>query len=487
MAHIEFFDATMRDGQQSLWGMRMQAGMACRSRRSIDRAGFSRHHLAGSSPGRGDIKTAGKSLGRRWISCVQAMPRTPHPRRHALECLRDVRRHAGSLMDAWMRRLKCARLPKLLDLRRALRRRQDHRLAKVAQGIRLRGRGLVCSRLSPVHTDAYYAAKADRVCRRCPEIDTILSMTPPGCWSKERLTHAAAGVSKPRRQADRIPRQQHSATRASPISTRSLGATILHTASRPMANGPSVPSTETWSHNLELLGHTHNRRQEPVPRCRGALSAVGKAAGILVNQAKEYDVLFRHQMPGGMISTLKAQLVQHNMTDKLDEVLRETGRVAARARLSRHGDAVQPARRHPGGAQRRHGRALQHHPDEVIAIRRRLSTGTPSAPIDPNVLDRIMACPARQASDRPRCRSSRRSRNCASARGRTTTTSSSCALGCRQPDLEKMRAAGPVKRDSPTALVTRTRPGAQADAGRKVAGRANSLRELSVDLHRRTG
>ena len=28
MAHIEFLDETMRDGQQSLWGMRMQAGMA---------------------------------------------------------------------------------------------------------------------------------------------------------------------------------------------------------------------------------------------------------------------------------------------------------------------------------------------------------------------------------------------------------------------------------------------------------------------------
>ena len=28
MAHIKFFDETMHDGQQSLWGMRMQAGMA---------------------------------------------------------------------------------------------------------------------------------------------------------------------------------------------------------------------------------------------------------------------------------------------------------------------------------------------------------------------------------------------------------------------------------------------------------------------------
>ena len=28
MAHIEFVDETLRDGPQSLWGMRMRAGMA---------------------------------------------------------------------------------------------------------------------------------------------------------------------------------------------------------------------------------------------------------------------------------------------------------------------------------------------------------------------------------------------------------------------------------------------------------------------------
>ena len=28
MAHIKFLDETCRDGQQSLWGMRMQAGQA---------------------------------------------------------------------------------------------------------------------------------------------------------------------------------------------------------------------------------------------------------------------------------------------------------------------------------------------------------------------------------------------------------------------------------------------------------------------------
>ena len=46
---IEFLDETMRDGQQSLWGMRMQAGMALPVAPLIDRTGFRVIDLAGSS------------------------------------------------------------------------------------------------------------------------------------------------------------------------------------------------------------------------------------------------------------------------------------------------------------------------------------------------------------------------------------------------------------------------------------------------------
>ncbi len=70
-----------------------------------------------------------------------------------------------------------------------------------------------------------------------------------------------------------------------------LGITILHTASRPMANGPSVPSTEIMLHNVELLGHTHSIDKSLLPPVAEHFEKVGKAAGFLVNQANEYDVL----------------------------------------------------------------------------------------------------------------------------------------------------------------------------------------------------
>ena len=49
MAHIEFLDETLRDGQQSLWGMRMQAGMALPIAPLLDKTGFCTIDLTGSS------------------------------------------------------------------------------------------------------------------------------------------------------------------------------------------------------------------------------------------------------------------------------------------------------------------------------------------------------------------------------------------------------------------------------------------------------
>src|SRR5260370_33240676 len=84
--------------------------------------------------------------------------------------------------------------------------------------------------------------------------------------------------------------------------------------------------------NMELLGHTHDIDIALLPPVADHFERVGKAAGYLVNQHFEYDITaLRHQIPGGMMGTLRAQLVQQNMLDKLPDVLAEVA--AARRRL----------------------------------------------------------------------------------------------------------------------------------------------------------
>ena len=76
MAHIEFVDETMRDGQQSLWGMRMQAGMALPITPTIDRVGFRVVDLTGSSLFEVLIRHCNENPWEGLDLLVQSMPRS---------------------------------------------------------------------------------------------------------------------------------------------------------------------------------------------------------------------------------------------------------------------------------------------------------------------------------------------------------------------------------------------------------------------------
>lgn len=104
-----------------------------------------------------------------------------------------------------------------------------------------------------------------------------------------------------------------------------LGVTVLHTSTRPLANGPAVPSVQMFARNLEMLGHTHDLDLSLLPPVAEHFEKVGRATGYLINQNNEHDVLaIQHQIPGGMVGTFKANLAQHDMQDRLPAVLRET-------------------------------------------------------------------------------------------------------------------------------------------------------------------
>jgi isopropylmalate/homocitrate/citramalate synthase len=96
MPHVEVLDETLRDGQQSLWGMRMQAGMALPVAGTLDRTGFRVIDATGSSfmevlvkysartRGRGSTSYAVRSGERRCARVCAATPRcrsASHPTR----------------------------------------------------------------------------------------------------------------------------------------------------------------------------------------------------------------------------------------------------------------------------------------------------------------------------------------------------------------------------------------------------------------------
>ena len=201
-------------------------------------------------------------------------------------------------------------------------------------------------------------------------------------------------------------------------------------------------------HNLELLGHTHSLDKRQFQVVADRMEQVGKAAGFLVNQSAEYNLFsVQHQIPGGMTGTLKAQLAQHGMSDRLDEVLAEVAIV--RKELGYPGMAT-PFSQLVGiqaVLNLVHGERYKTIPDEIIEYALG-NYGQTVAPIEPNILDKILSSPrAKFVKDNPP-----EQPTIEELRKRYGTHDDDELLLkvlLPEADLERMRAAGPLKRDYP--------------------------------------
>jgi oxaloacetate decarboxylase alpha subunit len=107
-----------------------------------------------------------------------------------------------------------------------------------------------------------------------------------------------------------------------------LGASFVCTAVRPLANGTSQPAAERTVANLRADG-------VDVPLDESALAEMSayfeRLAGLIgrpVGVPREHDVsVYRHQLPGGMTSTLRRQLAEVGLEHRFDDVLDELPRV----------------------------------------------------------------------------------------------------------------------------------------------------------------
>ena len=449
MAHVEFLDETMRDGQQSLWGLRMQAGMALPVSPLIDKTGFKIIDLTGG--GMLDVLTryCKENYWEGLDLLVESMPNTPV--RAGLRANANVTFGITpkALMDLWVRRL-CAHGVRSFWIYDVLLGTDNMlRLAKVAKEANAQVAGAIMFALSPVHTDQYFVDKA-KILAADPNVDSILLYDTAGVLERERLSTLVPALKA---VVNGKPIEMHSnnllgMSAKAYLDAIEFGVSVIHTASRPMANGPSVPSTEIMAKNVLLKGHTHNLDESLFKPVADHFEAVGKAAGFLVNQYAEYDVFsIEHQIPGGMMGTFKAQLAMHNMMDRLGDVLDEVA--AVRRDLGYPGMAtpfsqlvgIQAVLNVVTG--KRYGTI----PDEVIQYAAGFY-GETVAPVDANVMDKIMAAPrAKEVLANPPQEPSLE--DLKKQYGTEDLDELIYRSFLPQADIDNMRAAGPVKRTFP--------------------------------------
>ncbi|MGH6650052.1 MAG: pyruvate carboxylase [Sphingopyxis sp.] len=450
MAHIKFLDETCRDGQQSLWGMRMQAGQAYPVLPTIDQTGYSTISLAGSSLFEVLVRHCQEDPWAGFDLMMSQIKNTP---------VRGGIRSNGSvtfgftpqvLMDLWMERLCVHGVRSWWIYDVLFNIDKMTRLAKLSKKYDCKVAATMLFTLSPVHDDAFWADKADKL-SAIPEVDSLLLYDTGGVLDRDRIkTLVPAIVANARGK----PVEMHSNNMLGQSAKAycdavEFGVTVLHTAARSMANGPSIPSIDIMVKNMETLGHTHDIDVSKLHPVSDHFRKVAKTAGYLHDQHYEYDVTsLTTQIPGGMMGTLRNQLIQQNMLDMLPAVLDEVA--AVRRELGYPGMAT-PFAQLVGTLAvlnivtgKRYGAI----PDEVIQYAAGYY-GEPPAPIDPNVMDRIAAAPrAKEIFGSPPPEPTLEDLK----RQHGTDDEDELILRALVPatDIDKMRAAGPLKRDYPT-------------------------------------
>jgi oxaloacetate decarboxylase alpha subunit len=328
---IGLVDTTVRDGHQSLWSAdALTTAMIAEIAPVMDRVGFHAIDFTSSTHMAMTVRTHAEDPWERIRAVRELMPETP------LGFITP-----GMRFMAWQRApVDVMRLALRCVIRNGIRRiwvaesmndvETDLRIARIAkqEGADEVLVGLVYS-ISPVHTDDYYASRAREIAASA-DVDVLNLKDPGGLLTPERV---AALVPALLAAAPSLPLEVHSHCTATMaplvyLEAARLGASFLCTAARPLANGTSQPSAEQTLANLRAAGFDVPLDEDALAEMSADFTALASRIGRPVGAPAEYDVsIYRHQLPGGMTSTLRRQLREVGQEDRWDDVLAEIPRV----------------------------------------------------------------------------------------------------------------------------------------------------------------
>ena len=392
MAEIKIIDTTLRDAHQSLWATRMTTAMMLPVADKMDRIG---------------LETIDLMSAIQFDVCVRYLKENPWERLRLMRS-RVTRTKLQSAMRSksllsfdvqpddvnylWLECLarngirRVRAIDALSDLDNIV-----GILRKVKQlGMESVGSVVFCQ--SPVHTDEFYACKTRELIERA-DIDVMMLKDPGGLLTPDRIRTLVPALLK---VTGKVPLELHShcMTGLAPLVYLEgvrLGVTQIQTSIAPLANGPAQPATQTVARNLRSMGYEINIDDPLVDEVGAHFRAVAKQEGLPLGVPTEYDQFhYEHQLPGGMLTNMRFQLQQAGLIDKFDAVLAETARVFR--------DLGWPAMVTPFsqlvGTQAVlnvvQGERYRTVPDEVKKYALGYY-GRTLAPVDPEVLDRIVA------------------------------------------------------------------------------------------------
>ncbi|MCC5859684.1 MAG: hypothetical protein JJT90_16115 [Ectothiorhodospiraceae bacterium] len=393
---VGFVDETFRDGPQSLWATRMRTEAMLGAADWVNRAGFRKVcTISGAS-----FETA-----------VKFMRDDPWERLRLLRtCMPDAtidilirsrnlfgwERYPDEVVELLFRCLRDtgAEWVKIFDGLNDLNNIAAH--FRIAKQVGLKASGVLTFSLSPVHTDEYFAAKVRELVAY--GVDSITMGDASGLLTGERTRSLMAALNEATGGKVPIEFMAHHSMGLAHDSYREAmkaGVDTIATASVPLANGESLPSTIDMMALAEQLGIETSLDPEMVRRTDDYFHWIAYQEGHQVQESMKFDpvryqAFAGHQIPGGMMSNFRRQLQEIGLIDRIDEVLEEAGRVREEIGFP---VMVTPFSQFVGvqaAFNVIHGERYKTVPKELYLYALG-HYGAPPAPIAPDVLDRILA------------------------------------------------------------------------------------------------
>jgi oxaloacetate decarboxylase alpha subunit len=331
MATIQLVETSLRDGNQSLWAALGVDTAKCLTAAPImDRVGFKAIDFTTSTHMGVAVRYKQEDPWERIRLMAEAMPRTP------LQFLSTGFRFISwetaspefmalafkTLVNNGMRRFALADPMNNADSNVAC-----ARMAKAAGGEYVVA-ALVFT-LSPIHDDAHYVECARKLAAS-PDIDALYVKDPGGLLTLLRartLIPAVKAVlgSKPLELHSHctIGLGEHAYMHAP-----EWGVSAVQCATGAASDGISNPPSERVVANLRALGHEVDIDSEALAELGRYFTRLAEAEGLPFGQPQPFDAGYlRHQLPGGMVGTMRRHLGEHRLSHMEGAVIEEIGRV----------------------------------------------------------------------------------------------------------------------------------------------------------------
>ncbi len=393
---INVIDQTIRDAQQSLWGFLMSTDMISPIAATMDEVGYKAVATVGGNGFVVQSRYYGEDPWARIRLLAKAMPRTNLRGSYMTAQLASFDVDTPQdVIALWIRRSIAHGIQGfwICDYQT-----DGERFDLFARICKEEGIQVVTSLMyssSPAHDQAHWAAKTRAIAASKAYVDAIMIEDASGVLTPDSTRELVATVQA---NCDGIPLEfhMHCNSGLAPLcylEAVKMGVQTVHTAVAPLANGTSLPSTESFVRNAARLGYSTNLDERALGAVSSHFRAIAAERGFPVGAPEEYDLFhYEHQVPGGMMTNLGRQLKELGMEARLGEVLEEVCLV--RKELG-YPVMATPYSQIVGVQAVENvvsGERYKRVPDTVIKYLMGFY-GEPAGPIDPEVHDRIFSLP----------------------------------------------------------------------------------------------